>query len=779
MTGRALAAVRAAAPAALITACSALCFTELFRGRYLFERDVYHLWYGQMEAIVRALASFSLPLWDPTASFGEPLIEVPAQALYPFTWLGALMSAPAYYSLAVVSHHAFGGAGMWLLLRTLDASPSARLVGAGLFLTSGAWLSVANMLNLFLGAAWLPWIVLGAERTARSLGARDAVLWGAAVAAGLLTCSEPVFMGGLLGAALFCVRVLPRRPERVRATAAAGLALATALVLSAAQWVPIYASLEATARAALPMAVRTYWSLDPLHLIQIAVPFFSADAPSIPTAVLDDFRFPLLRSVFLGPAATALAFVGAVRGGSPGPFLASALGLSLYLALGRHAPLFEALWPMAPLSGTLRFPAKWALLSAFLAAVLAARGFDQLEASGRKLARLVVALIAGGSLAFWLGADRLFGAALREGRPAFFTAEGLALPFGLLAACTIALSPRLPARARALAVALVAMAPPLAFNRAVNEFGPRSIYDETPLLVRAFRADGGQRHYFRAWDPATTPSADLNPILPDPSESATVWSARSARQAMEATTARVYGIRGSFEDDIRAAQTRDVRDFTRTFREAHGTAGELRLLRAAGVSHISTLDPRGAAEWTPLGGQRTYLGRSALLYRVPDPLPLCFVVDGIRTEGADPARELAGSRFALDRFIIASSLPPRESSGASVGTCDREPSGTNEVRARIRASRNAVVVFLDAWRHGWRAELDGRPAPVHRVNAVFRGVEISPGEHEIVMRYRPPLVLSALAVSAFGALAAAGFVALGVIAGRASRVSREASAERS
>jgi len=87
-----------------IAACMLWFFAPLvFQGQVLFERDVFSVWHAQVEAIVRAAGEGSLPLWDPHASFGEPVMEFAAQILYPPTWLSLLMSAGAFYSASVVS----------------------------------------------------------------------------------------------------------------------------------------------------------------------------------------------------------------------------------------------------------------------------------------------------------------------------------------------------------------------------------------------------------------------------------------------------------------------------------------------------------------------------------------------------------------------------------------------------------------------------------------------------------------------------------------------------
>jgi len=63
-------------------------------------------------------------------------------------------------------------------------------------------------------------------------------------------------------------------------------------------------------------------------------------------------------------------------------------------------------------------------------------------------------------------------------------------------------------------------------------------------------------------------------------------------------------------------------------------------------------------------------------------------------------------------------------------------------------------VFVDTFDPGWKATLDGAPAPLERANLAFRGVAAPAGAHRIAMAYRPASIPLGLAVSALAAAAA-------------------------
>ena len=67
---------------------------------------------------------------------------------------------------------------------------------------------------------------------------------------------------------------------------------------------------------------------------------------------------------------------------------------------------------------------------------------------------------------------------------------------------------------------------------------------------------------------------------------------------------------------------------------------------------------------------------------------------------------------------------------------------------------------------GWRAHVDGVPAPVVRANGKHRAVAVSAGRHEVVLRYAPPGLVVGLALSVVSLLLAAVLFATGERRGR-------------
>jgi len=77
----------------------------------------------------------------------------------------------------------------------------------------------------------------------------------------------------------------------------------------------------------------------------------------------------------------------------------------------------------------------------------------------------------------------------------------------------------------------------------------------------------------------------------------------------------------------------------------------------------------------------------------------------------------------------------------------------NRVEVRYDARTPGVLTLTDAYADGWTATLDGRAAPVLRVDGVFRGVCVdAAGEHRVEFTYRPPHWSVALGTAGVGML---------------------------
>ncbi|GBD09020.1 hypothetical protein HRbin22_01267 [Candidatus Thermoflexus japonica] len=70
--------------------------------------------------------------------------------------------------------------------------------------------------------------------------------------------------------------------------------------------------------------------------------------------------------------------------------------------------------------------------------------------------------------------------------------------------------------------------------------------------------------------------------------------------------------------------------------------------------------------------------------------------------------------------------------------------------AEVRFEEAGWLVLLESWDGGWRAWVDGRPAPIRPANGLFQAIRVPAGVHRIRWEYRPgawPMGVAATAVS--------------------------------
>jgi hypothetical protein len=106
-----------------------------------------------------------------------------------------------------------------------------------------------------------------------------------------------------------------------------------------------------------------------------------------------------------------------------------------------------------------------------------------------------------------------------------------------------------------------------------------------------------------------------------------------------------------------------------------------------------------------------------------------------------PGNLQVGGRVDTDRVaafsLVYDGMAPAEPSTTTVRAVSAKP-GSWEIESSGR--RAAVVVVAEAVFPGWRARVDGRPAPVLTADGAFLGVPVPPGEHQLTLTYQKPAV---------------------------------------
>jgi hypothetical protein len=750
----------AAAIAAVVLVPLFLFRESVFAGGVMFERDIHLLWHGQVEGFVRSVAAGSWPAWDPWIGFGQPLLANPnTQVYYPPTWLNLLMRPWTYYTAYSVAHLAWAGLGMHVLARALGVTRSGAVVASVVWMASGPLVSLVSMWNHFAGASWMPWVVAAAIGLVDRPDARRTVLLGAAVAAQFLAGSPDMSAyTGLAVTVVVLAAVAQGRGELRRAGRIAGLATvaaALAVALTAAQWMPTLDLVRGSARSDLAGESRTYWSVHPLGAMEMLLPGLWRTIPLSPAgrAALSESREGFLASLYLGLPALGLvlaAFAGPRRRWA----LMAALGAgSVLIALGRHAPFYEAVVAVFPVLRLSRFPVKALPLAAMAWAFLAGAGWDVWrdgDAHPRRpwplVAGTLAAAVFGGLLAVRFLPSlvpSMVDAGIGAGFPGYRVAAALAAGVVGLA-CARALVPR-RAAALALAAAAIAAADLLAFHRNTNDAAPRALYAHRPPVVDALA--GAARVFARVPQDAVAAADEGSATLLRIPQGWNVPTALAMGQQMslDSLCAARWGLRGSFSVDYMGLHPRFLVELATMLALAEQTPDYERLLRLSGVSHVVTRDPRPVATLPQVAVFEGLLRYPVRVLEVPSPLPRLYVV-GASRRTEDPAA-LLDPGFDPAREVLLAKGPesplPEGFEGAVEATSERP----DAIAAGVRLSHPGYLVILDTADPWWRARVDGAPAPVLRANHAFRAVAVPAGRHRVELEYRPRPVRAGIAVS--------------------------------
>jgi hypothetical protein len=735
-------------------------------------------------------------VWNPYISFGQPLLGNPhVQVLYPFTWLNLLLPPWSVYTVFVVAHAAFAGAGLYFLAQRLGLSRAAALVAAACWIASGPFVSLANMWIQLGGASWIPWVLLAASHALGSRRARPAALLGGTIALQLFAGSPDMSLltvGVVAAWTLWSLRPrTPGGPPDLRALAVSVAAGFFALALSAALWLPALALTRQGERWSLESASRAVWSVHPAGLAETVAPVPFTDLP-IGTALrerLYDGGVPLVHALYLGLPALALVAAG-LAGPAPRarPFALAVLAAATLFALGRHTPVYEVAVALVPPLRLLRFPSKAMALVAFAWALLAGVGFERwrgADATPRPrwrwaaigpVAVLTAAVAALSAVFRWrpgLLAPALLPEAILSARWTDALAPAsrhLALTALLAAGVVVAGvlrrgSSRPPTTLAALVAGLGVLDLALAGVR-VNPTVPVEFYKFRPPVLDELRQDDLSRLYVYRYPFASAASAAGSPA-PDPYRlerypaglSLDAGRTLAARLYLTPPVGGCWDLFGSYEPDLIGLYPAHVARLVRWMEESEGTPAYARFLRLGAVRYVSALRRHGGfEELEARGAYASLLARPILLLEVPATRPRTYAVGTARRADGDEARRLmTDPRFDPAREVVLPDVA-QEASPAFSGQSRIVDFRPDRVRIEAQLSEPGLVVLVDAYDPGWKVSVDGRPAALLRANTAFRAVQVPAGTHVIDQVYRPWPVVGGLLSSGVAALLGAAVV---------------------
>lgn len=746
-----------------------------------------------------AWRSGELPMWLPYSFGGIPIMELGMTSLLypPRLFLLFFFDPLRQHDLMMFLHLLVAGLAMYGLLRGWGAGAPGSVVAAVVWQFNAHntfWLVIEQMAIV---AAWTPLMLWAATRAVRRRSFKWASVTGAAVGVALYSGgTHYVHLSGWLLAAWYGSDVLraawSAAREKQKRTAVTYLllpviSLVTALIVGLAYWLPLLRLLPDLARSPLPFEEQASKGESWLALLQglsflrrswtISVKTDAANLAFAGLAVLVLAGIALLfnRSRHVRIAGVVLV-----------PTLLALLGVRWWLSLFYyHVPFFN----------TMKLHVAYYILN-FVLAVLAGFGLGELLRRGKanKRSRTVcAALVAIAALA-------QTGLLLRAFHSFFaFTPAQLmdyalslrALALALLVAVIVGLGVLLSRSPDGKRWPSVRQWPALGYGAALLIafdlllFAWLSVpyhwayrdwfFPETPLLTQLQNLQGEWRvlpvyHHAPYW---------TQPVLAG--KTSAIFGLRSSHGYESLLPRRTVLLWRSVEKGGEPGAVSDMTSAYRPyFQHDHLPSALLEKLSVGLLVTPPRVEPLAAHSGRNLVGDGTlrpvYQGPDGWIYENARAPGRAFLVPQVTqvTGEQEALKMLISAEFdARQAALIEQPLAAHEAAllDAPAAQPGAEPvpaarivrESLNEVEVATASPQAGVLVLNDMWAAGWRAAVDGAPQTVHRVNFAARGVVVPGGPHRVVFRYRPPLLLFSLAVSAVALLLLTVWVTAGLV----------------
>ncbi len=636
------------------------------------------------------LRDHHLPLWNPYSFAGQPFLalHVPG-VLYPPN-LALLLSFSAERALAIhaVLHLWIAGWFAWLFAARLGLNATARAVVGIVYMFSTPVIASLGITAYLSTEAWLPAILWAVHGLLSELRWRWVGTLGTVVALAFLGGHSQGFvyemqLAGAYG--IFGVFFITERGARKRALGLAACGGLLALGLSAPQLLPALELARGAVRGfqGVTIAQATYGSisLDMLSTGLLGAAFLSEEPTLLQLLVVWPVFGVLLLPLGVFAKAQRLHFVF---------FVSATLLAGLFMA-GLSTPVYEMYYAL-PLGDFFRVPMRLSFVYMFLAALVTGIAFE--------------------------GLTDVLARAARPGISALATA--------LLLVIAVDVYTRTARASENLLFEFPAPPAPASLVDALNGHGERRDRAWISASTRGRQhlgvKPGMMNQFFSLPDYEPTMPADYQGFFLKSESSA--W----------------HGFL-DLEPDPRAAPQRPLRKLL-----------DLMSVRYYIARESAARTPGGLRAYRNTGmiGQPRPMGEFLLLER-PNAVPRSYAVRCNRFEPDFHAamRSLESSDFhPLTEAVVTGPVPPAGSIAARLNRpCTQRQASDDvvvitsyepeEVRLHAICTTSCLVVLTDLYYPGWRVSVDGEERAVERVNALFRGVHLDAGSHEVVYRFAP------------------------------------------
>jgi hypothetical protein len=391
---------------ALLVALVIIFYRQAIFSNLIFARgDTFLYFYPYWDFRAESLLAGHLPLWNPYLFMGVPfLANSQAGVFYPLNWPLIIFAAPVAVKISIVVHVIIAALGTYALARrAFDLQPIPAFLSTCIFALSGYLSAQVEHVNQLQGLAWLPLALLATHiltsthqpftRSLLPLAALSSLI-ALQLTAGHTQTTFITLVACLLLATYYlllaCIsRAVPTtyRSNLSRTTllnfGALGTSILLGFALAAVQLLPTYELSQLSLRGGgLPLNEAVSFSLNPLLLGRALLPGYSR-------GIFSEFV------AYIGIVPLILAILGLtqLRHNRAVQLVALLAGVGLFFAIGGYNPIYLLLARFVPGFNLFRVPARWLILFALGAALLAGYGLQLLITQRAAITNRKLALI--------------------------------------------------------------------------------------------------------------------------------------------------------------------------------------------------------------------------------------------------------------------------------------------------------------------------------------------------------------------------------------------------
>jgi|GEM_PF-5535791 len=396
-----------------------------YRSSIFLYRDALTAHYPVKKQFIEELQRGAIPYWNPTASFGQPLLANPnMEPFYPDNLLYLILPFDAAWNFHFWFHWIFGMFGIYSYIRLFKRCRKTGVLAAIWWGSSGFVLSTFSFYNLIAVTAWIPWAAILFYRMLTTKKQACSVLLGVTLGLQFLA-GEPVTC--LATWLLLLILAIQYRSEWARAIILRlVIVLAVAAVIVLPQMIALLEIYPTTSRAMLQHSFITSSnaSLEPYRLFEWAIPYCWGPPFTKAPALFAGYRFTnfpfLIHSIHVG-FFLILCFLLSLR--KPRIIPLAGMALFFLLSVGRFSPLWKWLFDWIPHWSNIHFPVKFFSTFLFLFVVCAGEGFH--EWNSNRQSKFVRRLLYG-LLTVWIVVAVFYFAWLHPMDPFFLQQIGIA-----------------------------------------------------------------------------------------------------------------------------------------------------------------------------------------------------------------------------------------------------------------------------------------------------------------------------------------------------------------